>query len=120
MAAPTPKPSEPPPLRVQSMPPWPKAISAVRAVELSCTMTVFLGSTEASCASSTAGCTGDVVLVLAHQVLLALDQHRGEGAHLRALAGPRPAFSAPCTRPSAWVMAFKVSGSSHCAARSSG
>ena len=59
MAAPTPKPSEPPPLRVQSIPPWPNGISAVRAVELSCTITVFLGSTLASCASSTAGCTGE-------------------------------------------------------------
>src|SRR5436309_2999686 len=46
---------EPPALRVHVMPSWPNGSSAVRAVELSCTMTALRGSASASCASSTAG-----------------------------------------------------------------
>ena len=88
MAAPTPKPSEPPPLRVHAMPPWPNDISAVRAVELSCTMTVFFGRMLRQVRLEHARVHEGVVLVLAHQLLLALDQELRERAHLRALAGP--------------------------------
>src|SRR5207244_3124706 len=57
IAAPTPNPSEPPPLRVQPIASWPKDSKEVRAVELSCTIMVFFGSSWARCVSSTLGCT---------------------------------------------------------------
>src|SRR4029453_15178771 len=78
--APTPKTSEPPPLRVQCIASLANGRSVVRAVELSWTIRVFFGSTCARCASSTAGCT---------IAFFARDHELRELAPLAALARPR-------------------------------
>ena len=91
----------------------------MRAVELSCTITVLFGSTEASCASSTAGCTG-MSCSCSRASFSSRSIRLAANARILPRCRAHPAALSPCSLPSAWVMPVSVSFSSHCAARSSG
>src|SRR2546425_1174034 len=116
-ASPTPQRSEPPPLRVHVIPWWPNGISAVRAVELSCTITPSRGRVSARCAPSTAGwmiasseCSRTSFSSRSIKVL----------ANARTSARCRDQPSAPGRFFTASHSAASVPRVSHCAARSSG
>src|SRR4029450_3462228 len=112
MAAPTPNPTDPPPLRVHHMPRWPSGKSAARAVLLSCTMAVSRGRMSARCASSTAGCTVASCSCSRTRSSSLLMRLAAEG---RTFSRRRFPAAAPAgfTRGSASARAFRVPRSSH-------
>ena len=119
MAAPTPEPSEPPPLRVQAIASCAEGRQS-RAVELSWTITVVRGRMSARCASQHAG-MHDRTVVLAHQVSSRWIRAWRRRGTLRAAAprrAPEPRRGQPRQRLA--DDADSVSRSSHWAATSSG